>query len=131
MLQFGSRRNATSTDTKCPQYSDRTVAATVALDDRPSQRADSGTRAVGAKCVVVDGRTAFVSSANFTETAQERNIEVGVLVRAPIVAERLVGFFSALVFSGFAKRALECKYLLRMPKRSGHYRHPALRLPEG
>jgi len=33
-----------------------------------------------AKCVVVDGARAFVSSANFTQRAQERNIEVGVLI---------------------------------------------------
>ncbi len=33
-----------------------------------------------AKCVVVDGARAFVSSANFTQRGQERNIEVGVLI---------------------------------------------------
>ena len=33
-----------------------------------------------AKCVVVDNRWAFVTSANFTEAAQQRNIEAGVLV---------------------------------------------------
>lgn len=33
-----------------------------------------------AKCVVVDGLRAFVSSANFTERGQERNIEVGVSI---------------------------------------------------
>jgi len=59
-----------------------------------------------AKCVVIDGRTAFVSSANFTEAAQERNIEVGVLVRSEIVAERLMNFFAALISTGAVKRAL-------------------------
>ena len=33
-----------------------------------------------AKCVVVDGAQTFISSANFTQRAQERNIEVGVLI---------------------------------------------------
>ncbi|RYZ64058.1 MAG: phospholipase, partial [Proteobacteria bacterium] len=33
-----------------------------------------------AKCVVIDGSKAFVSSANFTQRGQERNFEVGVLV---------------------------------------------------
>jgi hypothetical protein len=33
-----------------------------------------------AKCVVIDGAKAFVSSANFTQRAHERNIEVGVLI---------------------------------------------------
>jgi phosphatidylserine/phosphatidylglycerophosphate/cardiolipin synthase-like enzyme len=59
-----------------------------------------------AKCIVVDGRVAFVSSANFTEAAQERNIEVGVLVRSPIVAGRLISFFAALVSTGALRRAL-------------------------
>jgi phosphatidylserine/phosphatidylglycerophosphate/cardiolipin synthase-like enzyme len=75
--------------------------------DPRSLALDAKQRAVlHAKCVVVDGRTAFVSSANFTEAAQERNIEVGVLVRSPIVAERLVAFFSGLISTGVVKRAL-------------------------
>lgn len=59
-----------------------------------------------AKCVVIDGRTSFVSSANFTEAAQERNIEVGVLVRSSIVSERLVSFFAGLISTGAVRRAL-------------------------
>jgi phosphatidylserine/phosphatidylglycerophosphate/cardiolipin synthase-like enzyme len=59
-----------------------------------------------AKCVVVDGRISFVSSANFTEAAQERNIEVGVLMRSQSLAERLIGFFAALVSTGAVRRAL-------------------------
>ncbi len=34
-----------------------------------------------AKCILVDGVTAFITSANFTESAHERNIELGVLFR--------------------------------------------------
>jgi phosphatidylserine/phosphatidylglycerophosphate/cardiolipin synthase-like enzyme len=59
-----------------------------------------------AKCVVIDGSTAFVSSANFTEAAQVRNIEVGVLIRSRSAAERLVNFFAALIRTGALKRAL-------------------------
>lgn len=59
-----------------------------------------------AKCVVIDGRTAFVSSTNFTQAAQERNIEVGVLVRSQIVADRLTDFFAALNATGEVRRAL-------------------------
>src|SRR5690606_17239714 len=44
-----------------------------------------------AKCVVIDGAKAFVSSANFTERAQERNIEVGVLVEDASFASFLAG----------------------------------------
>lgn len=36
-----------------------------------------------AKCVVVDDAEALVTSANFTSRAQERNVEVGVLIKDP------------------------------------------------
>lgn len=49
-----------------------------------------------AKCVVVDRRVALVTSANFTEAGQHRNIEVGILVRHPPIAERLAGYFEGL-----------------------------------
>ena len=75
--------------------------------DPRSLSIDTKQRAVlHAKCVVIDGRTAFVSSANFTEAAQERNIEVGVLVRSQIVAERLTNFFASLISTGAVRRAL-------------------------
>ncbi len=50
-----------------------------------------------AKCIVVDHRTVFVSSANFTEAAQERNIEVGLIIRSPALAEGLTRHFEMLV----------------------------------
>lgn len=59
-----------------------------------------------AKCIVVDDEQVFVSSANFTEAGQERNIEVGVLIRSSIVAERLTRFFAALVEHQFFRRAI-------------------------
>jgi phosphatidylserine/phosphatidylglycerophosphate/cardiolipin synthase-like enzyme len=53
-----------------------------------------------AKCIVVDDETAFVTSANFTEAAQARNIEVGILVEEPAVAASLRIQFERLVVSG-------------------------------
>jgi phosphatidylserine/phosphatidylglycerophosphate/cardiolipin synthase-like enzyme len=50
-----------------------------------------------AKCVVVDRKTVFVSSANFTEAAQERNLEVGLLIRSPVLADRLHTHFDSLI----------------------------------
>lgn len=59
---------------------------------------DGPTRAsMHAKCVVIDERIAFVTSANFTEAAQVRNVEVGALVRDVELAQRLVDQFAALV----------------------------------
>ena len=53
-----------------------------------------------AKCVVVDGANAFVSSANFTQRAQERNIEVGVLIEDPSFATYLAGQWLGLIEAG-------------------------------
>jgi phosphatidylserine/phosphatidylglycerophosphate/cardiolipin synthase-like enzyme len=59
-----------------------------------------------AKCVVGDGKIIFISSANFTEAAQARNIEVGVLVRSSALAQQLVMYFESLA---------DQRVLLRVP----------------
>ncbi len=46
---------------------------------------------------VVDGVQGFVSSANFTEAAQLRNIEVGVVIRSEPVAAQVTAFFDVLL----------------------------------
>jgi hypothetical protein len=53
-----------------------------------------------AKCVVIDGAKAFVSSANFTQRGQERNIEVGVLVEDVSFASFLAAQWLGLVEGG-------------------------------
>lgn len=53
-----------------------------------------------AKCVVVDGARAFVSSANFTMQGQERNIEVGVLLHEPRFARHLARQWLSLIEAG-------------------------------
>lgn len=58
------------------------------------------TASIHAKCVVIDEFDLFVSSANFTEAAQQRNIEVGLRLCSPIVAGRVVRFFDSLVADG-------------------------------
>lgn len=57
-----------------------------------------------AKCVLVDDQVAFVTSANFTEWAQERNVEAGVLVRSRHFASQLRAQFESLVRSKAVKR---------------------------
>lgn len=56
-----------------------------------------------AKCVVVDEVQAFVSSANFTSAAHERNLEVGVLVRDGHFAKNLADQWLGLVTRGVVK----------------------------
>lgn len=58
-----------------------------------------------AKCVAVDSRRAFISSANFTLRAQERNIETGVLVDDPHFAGQLERQWMSLIESGLVLQA--------------------------
>ncbi len=59
---------------------------------------DRATRAaMHAKSIVVDGLSTFISSANFTEAAQQRNIEVGIVVHSVKLADQITRFFNALV----------------------------------
>ena len=58
-----------------------------------------------AKCIVVDGIRAFVTSANLTEAAQKRNIEAGLLITDAVVAQALRMQFESLVESGLLKPA--------------------------
>ena len=53
-----------------------------------------------AKCVVVDRRLALITSANLTEAAQERNIELGIEIRHEPTAERICRYFEGLVQNG-------------------------------
>jgi phosphatidylserine/phosphatidylglycerophosphate/cardiolipin synthase-like enzyme len=69
----------------------------VYYDPRSLEITTAERSAMHAKCVVVDARDVFISSANFTEAAQNRNIEVGILVRSSWVAQNLSRHFEALV----------------------------------
>lgn len=57
-----------------------------------------------AKTVIVDGKIAFITSANFTEAAQDRNIEAGVLIRHSRTAGRLRSYFAGLITTRVLKR---------------------------
>ena len=69
-----------------------------AVDLDPHRRAS-----LHAKCIVVDELQAFISSANFTEAAQRRNIEVGVLIRSPVLARQLIQHFETLAAARILK----------------------------
>jgi phosphatidylserine/phosphatidylglycerophosphate/cardiolipin synthase-like enzyme len=72
----------------------------VYFDPRSLELDSSQRAALHAKVVVVDGHQVFVSSANFTEAAQLRNIEVGVAIQSPPIAQQLTAFFEALLRAG-------------------------------
>lgn len=64
-----------------------------------SQSDSSGSveASVHAKCVVCDCKSAFVTSANLTSRAMERNIELGVLIRGGDLPRKLEDHLRALV----------------------------------
>jgi phosphatidylserine/phosphatidylglycerophosphate/cardiolipin synthase-like enzyme len=53
-----------------------------------------------AKCVIVDRSRALITSANFTDAAQRKNVEVGVDLRYPPAAARLADYFLGLCSAG-------------------------------
>ena len=66
--------------------------------DPRALRMDAASRAsMHAKCVIIDRRICLVTSANFTPAAQERNVEVGVLVRDSEQVSLLASYFDGLI----------------------------------
>ncbi len=59
----------------------------------PDQRSRA---ALHAKIVIVDRSAALITSANFTEAAQRRNVEAGVLITHPPFVIRISDYFSGL-----------------------------------
>jgi phosphatidylserine/phosphatidylglycerophosphate/cardiolipin synthase-like enzyme len=76
----------------------------VYYDPRSLEMDNSKRASMHAKCIVIDCKMAFVSSANFTEAAQVRNIEVGALIQLGSFAARLVEHFEALTEAGLLRR---------------------------
>lgn len=57
-----------------------------------------------AKCIIVDDERTLVTSANFTDRGQQRNIEAGVLIEDRGYSEDLAGHWRQLVTEGFVLR---------------------------
>lgn len=61
------------------------------------------TATLHAKCVVVDDERSFITSANFTDRGQPRNIEAGVVITDGAFSEQLAGQWR-LVSAGLIRR---------------------------
>src|SRR6185437_11631476 len=73
--------------------------------DPRSLNSESAQRAcLHAKCIVTDKSQVFISSANFTEAAQERNLEMGLRVNSAHLAEQVTQFFQTLISHGMLCR---------------------------
>jgi phosphatidylserine/phosphatidylglycerophosphate/cardiolipin synthase-like enzyme len=57
-----------------------------------------------AKCIVVDDKRSLITSANFTDRGQTRNIEAGVLIEDAAFAAELAGQWRQLVSEGLVRR---------------------------
>jgi phosphatidylserine/phosphatidylglycerophosphate/cardiolipin synthase-like enzyme len=66
-------------------------------DPRSLSEVDAPRASLHAKCVVVDGERTYVGSSNFTEAAQLRNIEIGVIVHAATTARSVEQHFEGLI----------------------------------
>jgi len=77
----------------------------VFYDPRPLADDDTNKSAcLHAKFVISDSQQVFLSSANFTEAAQQRNIEAGVLLDSSVLARDIESHFQSLIDHGFLKR---------------------------
>ena len=65
--------------------------------DSRSLDPDGGAGVLHAKAVVVDDEAVFVTSANLTEAALDRNIEIGLLVRDRALAATMTRHFTTLI----------------------------------
>lgn len=69
-----------------------------------SKASEKWTGAVHAKCLISDGQLAFITSANLTQAALERNMELGILIRGGCVPEGLDRHLESLVVTGIIKK---------------------------
>ena len=75
-------------NTRCPD---------VHYDPRSVDQGDCPGAVLHAKAVVHDNDQVFVTSANFTSNALDRNIEAGLLVRDRSLAQALAAHFQRLI----------------------------------
>jgi phosphatidylserine/phosphatidylglycerophosphate/cardiolipin synthase-like enzyme len=60
---------------------------------------EQGKAVLHSKCVIIDGKEALVTSANFTGNAQRTNLEAGVLVKDRLMVKRLRTYFVSAIES--------------------------------
>ncbi|MEO7718435.1 MAG: DISARM system phospholipase D-like protein DrmC [Capsulimonas sp.] len=75
---------------------------TVYFDPRSLEQTGP-TGVLHAKAVVIDNETTFITSANLTEAALDRNVELGVLLRDRSFSLTVAGYFQALIDKGMLR----------------------------
>ena len=93
----------------------------VYFDPRALEHEEAGKSAcLHAKFVIADSRQVFISSANFTEAAQQRNIEAGVLSENASLAGELRLHFQSLIDHGHLERMFSIPTTTLCGRKSGN-----------
>jgi len=93
--QFSDRGGSVTTDSMKTLKSN--VPKAIIYEWNREIHTKEGGASVHAKCAVADGRLAFVTSANLTEAAMERNMELGVLLSGGPTPQILENHLMSLV----------------------------------
>ena len=88
------------------QWPSGTRLPQIYYDPRSTAANRDGAASLHAKCVVVDGEHVFVSSANFTEAGQKKNIELGLLLTSRNLAQKILQFMDSCLDASYLKRAM-------------------------
>jgi len=101
------RGNTSSADALVRRFADRLWTREWPGTNRPqvyydprALEPDGPAGVLHAKGVIVDRESVFVTSANFTEAAWDRNVELGVVLRDHALATAAVSHLSGLIHSG-------------------------------
>jgi len=101
------RGDTTTADTLVRKFADRFWATDWPGSSRPrvfydprALEPEGPTGVLHAKALVVDDESVFVTSANLTEAALDRNIEAGILVRDRALAASMSSHFQLLIDRG-------------------------------
>jgi hypothetical protein len=86
------------------RYGDTTTRKPAIYHFPTSLLIGSTSTSLHAKCYIVDNDTALVTSANISNAAQRRNMEAGVLVRHPLMVDRLYNYFAGAIDKGVLER---------------------------
>lgn len=105
LLESSTEHGGTVRGDSVKAVRDAVPGASIYVWDAESRKAegDAMSAAVHAKCAVADSKLAFITSANLTTAALERNMELGMLIRGGTVPERLRQHLAALVTTKVVK----------------------------
>lgn len=85
-------------------FKKKVPSAKIYVWNQEVKSSDSLKGAVHAKCAVSDGKLAFITSANLTMAAMEKNMELGVLVRGGSFPDKLEMHLDALISTGVIEK---------------------------